>query len=148
MQVVIEKIKRISIILLIAFVVIIIISYFSAGEHTNPKITNSVKWDSAETKKYFYAACADCHSHETKWPWYSHFAPVSQMIIDHVDSGRKRFNISIANMGRSKEAALEIQNGHMPPEEYTKMHPEAVLNTEEKDLFVLGLKKTFSQKQK
>ncbi|BBM81768.1 heme-binding domain-containing protein [Candidatus Uabimicrobium amorphum] len=141
-----KKAKRILLILFVVFVVMIIASYFAAGEHSNPEITNTVEWDSPQTKKYFYAACADCHSHETKWPWYSHFAPISQMIIDHVESGRNRFNISVRKMGRSKEAVVEIESGNMPLPEYIDMHSEAVLTTEQKKEFIEGLKKTFSIK--
>src|SRR5882724_11971418 len=39
-------------------------------------------------------ACADCHSNQTHWPWYSHIAPVSWFVVDHVDHGRKHLNFS------------------------------------------------------
>ena len=39
-------------------------------------------------------ACYDCHSDETRWPWYSNVAPVSWFVIDHVDSGRRHANFS------------------------------------------------------
>jgi len=39
-------------------------------------------------------ACRDCHSNDTQWPWYSHVAPVSWFVIDHVNHGRSHFNYS------------------------------------------------------
>ena len=45
------------------------------------------------TEKLFARACADCHSHQTRWPWYSHVAPVSWYIANHVEDGRKPFNM-------------------------------------------------------
>jgi len=39
-------------------------------------------------------ACADCHSNKTRWPWYSHVAPVSWFVIDHVNHGRSHLNFS------------------------------------------------------
>jgi hypothetical protein len=33
-------------------------------------------------------ACADCHSNETYWPWYSFVAPTSWFVVGHVDNGR------------------------------------------------------------
>ena len=39
-------------------------------------------------------ACRDCHSNETRWPWYSQIAPVSWFVIDHVNHGRSHFNYS------------------------------------------------------
>jgi heme-binding protein len=38
--------------------------------------------------------CRDCHSNDTKWPWYSNVAPVSWFVIDHVNHGRSHFNYS------------------------------------------------------
>lgn len=39
-------------------------------------------------------ACRDCHSNDTRWPWYSHIAPASWLVIDHVNHGRSHFNYS------------------------------------------------------
>jgi hypothetical protein len=47
-----------------------------------------------EAKAVLERACRDCHSHETRWPWYSNIAPVSWFVIDHVNSGRRHFNYS------------------------------------------------------
>lgn len=38
--------------------------------------------------------CRDCHSNDTRWPWYSNVAPVSWFVIDHVNHGRRHFNYS------------------------------------------------------
>lgn len=48
----------------------------------------------AEAQRVFERACRDCHSNETRWPWYSHVAPVSWFVIDHVNHGRSHFNYS------------------------------------------------------
>src|ERR1035438_9066559 len=40
------------------------------------------------------AACYDCHSHETTWPWYSRIAPVSWLIASDVNEGREHLNFS------------------------------------------------------
>ena len=39
-------------------------------------------------------ACRDCHSNDTKWPWYSNVAPVSWFVINHGNHGRSHFNYS------------------------------------------------------
>src|SRR5687768_11620203 len=39
-------------------------------------------------------SCRDCHSSETRWPWYSHVAPMSWLVADHVNHGREHFNYS------------------------------------------------------
>lgn len=45
--------------------------------HTNPAVIAEPNWNSPQTRAYFYRACADCHSNETAWPWYSNIAPLS-----------------------------------------------------------------------
>ncbi len=39
-------------------------------------------------------ACYDCHSDETTWPWYSHIAPVSWLVVRDVNEGRAQMNFS------------------------------------------------------
>src|SRR5687768_4349210 len=52
-------------------------------------------------------ACRDCHSNETRWPWYSHVAPASWLVIDHVNHGRSHFNLSEwSTYDRARQAEL------------------------------------------
>jgi len=39
-------------------------------------------------------ACGNCHSNHTEWPWYSHVAPVSWWIAQHVREGREKLDFS------------------------------------------------------
>ncbi|MEZ4522143.1 MAG: heme-binding domain-containing protein [Thermomicrobiales bacterium] len=63
-------------------------------DHSNPPVTQAVQWDSPRTAELWDRACADCHSNETDWPWYTNVAPVSWLIQDHVDEGRSKINTS------------------------------------------------------
>ena len=45
-----------------------------------------------ETAVVLERACRDCHSNDTRWPWYSNVAPISWFVIDHVNHGRSHFN--------------------------------------------------------
>jgi len=38
-----------------------------------------------EIAAMLHAACYDCHSSETKWPWYSRLAPMSWLIAGDVN---------------------------------------------------------------
>ncbi len=88
-------------------------------------------------------ACADCHSNETTWPWYSNVAPVSWFVIDHVNHGRKHLNLSewtpenqssvMTQDHHLAEIYEEVKSNRMPLSSYTLMHPEARLGTEEKE---------------
>lgn len=125
----------------------ILASIGSAFSQYNPPVENKVSWDSKQTEELFIRACADCHSHETKWPWYSNIAPVSFQVIHHVNEGREHFNISLKDMGEAYEAAEEVEEGKMPEDSYLIMHPEAELSIEEKKLLIAGLKKTFGTEE-
>jgi len=114
-------------------------------KHTNPAVSQEPAWDSPATRTAFLAACGDCHSNRTQWPWYSHVAPVSWLVQHDVDEGRSKLNAS--EMGRPQkdagEAAEAVRSGEMPPRQYTLMHPEARLSTEARQTLVAGLATTF-----
>ena len=68
-------------------------------------------------------ACMDCHSNETEWPWYSNVAPVSWLVQNDVDEGRRRLNLSTG--GADFDEMIEtIEEGSMPPWQYKPAHPE------------------------
>ena len=116
---------------------------FVPSAHTNPPVEFAAEWDSPRTRDLFYRACADCHSHETKWPWYSKVAPASWLIANHVREGRRDMNISVPDEIDVTEAVAQIRNNQMPPADYQLMHPEARLDEAEKADLISGLKKTF-----
>jgi len=127
-------------------VIFVAIQFYPYGRnHDNPPVTFQVQWDGDFTKETFYNACADCHSNETKWPWYSHIAPASWLIQSDVGKGRRHFNISIAEgMKDADEAYEEVERDKMPLPIYLPLHPEAKLDTEQKQKFIEGLKATFN----
>jgi hypothetical protein len=79
-------------------------------------------------------ACYDCHSNETRWPWYSSVAPVSWLIVRDVNLGRKEINFSEwgSYYPRTRRRKLEwmgraLHEEEMPPWFYRLMHPGARL---------------------
>lgn len=80
-------------------------------------------------------ACYDCHSNETKWPWYTSLAPVSWIMLDHVEDGRKHLNFSDwesyslkRKIHKLEEISEELRKNAMPLKDYKMMHPEAEWN--------------------
>ena len=134
---------RVLVILAGVFLVIQLAPY--GRSHTNPPVGKGPAWDSPRTLALAKRACFDCHSNETKWPWYSHVAPISWLVQDHVDEGREHLNFS--EFGRHQddahEAAEEVAEGEMPPRDYLLTHPEARLSDVEKRELIAGLKATF-----
>ncbi|GHF34860.1 mono/diheme cytochrome c family protein [Deinococcus metalli] len=128
--------------LLAAFVLIQLVPYGRA--HTNPPVTATPPWSDPDTKALFTRACANCHSHATVWPWYSHVAPVSWLVQRHVDEGRGKFDINVPGYGRkADEAAEEVRTGRMPDRTYVPLHPEARLSAAERAQLADGLELTF-----
>jgi hypothetical protein len=81
-----------------------------------------------------HAACYDCHSSETRWPWYSHIAPMSWLIAHDVAEGRQHLNLSVwPNDDPVRAVKLldkmsdAIGTGEMPLDKYTKLHADARL---------------------
>jgi len=90
------------------------------------------------------AACFDCHSNQTNWPWYSVIAPASWLIQHDVDEGRAALNWSEWSTGHEGgEAAEAYSEGNMPPFSYLIAHPEANYNDADRAAFLQGLIATF-----
>lgn len=113
--------------------------------HSNPPIGAEPSWNSSTTRALADRACFDCHSNETRWPWYSHVAPVSWFVQNHVDEGRRELNFSDWNAGNSeaREAAETVREREMPPKSYLLLHPEARLTDAEREQLARGLDATF-----
>jgi hypothetical protein len=79
------------------------------------------------------AACYDCHSDETRWPFYSRVAPVSWLIASDVTEGRQHLNLSDwpsepAKAAKQLDRMNEVIDYHeMPPKKYTLIHADARL---------------------
>ena len=119
-------------------------------DHTNPPVIAEPNWDSQGTKGLFSRACANCHSNNTTWPWYSSVAPVSWLIRHDVDEGREHFNVSMwdaQRVNKGHDAAEEVRQGEMPPWFYVLGHSEAKLSDSEKTQFIQGLSVTFAGKK-
>jgi hypothetical protein len=83
-------------------------------------------------------SCYDCHSNKTRWPWYSHVAPVSWLLVSDVNEGRANMNLSEWGKYPKSEAdallkriCLEVKSGGMPLAVYKPLHPSAKLSADD-----------------
>lgn len=114
---------------------------------SNPPVTGEPHWDSPQTRALVVAACYDCHSNQTKTPWYGKVAPISWWLTNHVDKGRAALNFSEWNRPQGRKAlraAEAVQRGSMPPSYYTwfGLHSNAKLTSAQRAALVTGLIKT------
>ena len=151
---------KIILIIIGALVVLFLLIQLIPVQRTNPPVVTPVKWDSPTTQALFERACADCHSNETVWPWYSKIAPVSWLVARDVNEGRQRWNISDRagtqntsrfgserERGGTRDIGEVIQSGRMPMSIYLMMHPTANLTPAEKQALITGLQTTLSTTQ-
>ncbi|MFM2295803.1 MAG: hypothetical protein RLZZ350_2216 [Verrucomicrobiota bacterium] len=131
---------------LAAFVVFVILQFIKPVGKNPPVATGhdfltGANPPPAEVARLLRAACYDCHSHETRWPWYGRVAPVSWWLVDHIQEGREKFNFSDwpnDNPAKARkkisDLADEIAEGTMPLKSYTWMHADARLTDAQKKL--------------
>jgi hypothetical protein len=122
---------------LAALVILFPAAQFFQPARTNPPVkTDFLKTTAAppHIAAMFRSACYDCHSDETRWPWYSRVSPVSWQIAQDVNHGRKHVNLSEwpaakPDLARRKieDMSDEIDDGDMPLKKYTLIHADARL---------------------
>jgi len=86
-------------------------------------------------------SCFDCHSNQTRWPWYSSFAPVSWLVANDVKEGRGHLNFSEwGTYTRKRQIAKldmmvsEVDKNQMPLKTYLLLHRDATLSEADKDV--------------
>jgi len=113
-------------------------------DHKNPPVAEEPLWDQPATRALAARACFDCHSNETRWPWYSSLAPSSWLVQNHVDEGRQTLNFSQWNRDyeEAHEASEAVLDGSMPPRSYLLLHADAQLQPAERTALARGLDAT------
>ncbi len=133
---------------LVALLAVLIVMQFIQPDKTNPESPAEADFLAVhnvdgEVGGLIKRACYDCHSNNTRWPWYTSVAPFSYIIADHVEEGREHLNFSewtsySADKADHKleECAEEVEHGEMPLSGYVALHSEADLSNEELEMLV------------
>ena len=137
-------IKKIIVSLLIAFIVI---KFFRPKKNVSAQTSSNditlLYSIPADVKTILAKACNDCHSNNTKYPWYSQIQPVAWWLDDHVKEGKKHFNISEfasyrlrKQYHKMEEVEETVGEDVMPLPSYTWIHKDAVLTKEEREKII------------
>ncbi|MHA7944744.1 heme-binding domain-containing protein [Formosa sp. 3Alg 14/1] len=131
--------KGLKKILLLILVVFVIAQFFKPEQNTGD--LTSIEPFLEETnppepvRVILQESCYDCHSDYTRYPWYSHITPVNYWLAEHVNDGKKHFNVSKWNSYsiKKKDHKIEeliemVEAKEMPLESYTLAHSEAKLS--------------------
>ncbi len=96
-----------------------------------------------DVKSILAKACNDCHSNNTRYPWYSNIQPVDWWMNKHIINGKKGLNLDEYTNKRLRyqfhkmEELIEmVKEGKMPLNSYTWTHKDAKLKQDEKDKLI------------
>lgn len=117
--------------ILIAVAVLLVAIQLVPVGRTNPPVTSKVN-ASQEALAVLERSCFDCHSNETRWPWYAYVAPVSWLVTHDVKEGREHINFSEWSQYDAEKVAdildevhEEVEEGKMPLPIYLVLHGDA-----------------------
>jgi hypothetical protein len=112
-------------------------------ETNNPGDLLSTGLANQEIAGILKTSCYDCHSNETKYPWYSHVAPFSWLVAKDVREAREELNFStwmdydmLKKLEKLDDIAIEVGEGEMPLGIYTVIHSDAKLDDAQRKLIV------------
>ena len=129
----------------ILFVAFIVIQFFRPEKNKSESINgNDI------TRKYavpqdvlniLQSSCYDCHSNNTRYPWYASIQPVDWWLNNHINGGKRSLNFSEfasyrigKQYKRLNDISEEIKDDGMPLDSYLWIHKKAVLNDLQKKI--------------
>ena len=126
---------------LLIFAIVFIAMQFIQTDKVNKQTSSELEIKApTEIMTIFKQACYDCHSNNTKWPWYSNIAPFSWIIDTHVKNGRKALNFSLwqeytkEKKEEKLKAIFRTAYASMPLSSYIKAHEEGRFNKRTKNI--------------
>ncbi len=91
----------------------------------------------------FKTSCYDCHSNNTRYPWYANVQPMAWLLADHIKNGKADLNFDEfgsypkrRQLSKLKSIAGSVKDGSMPIASYTWMHRDAKLSAQKRTLII------------
>lgn len=132
----------------IALLVVLVVLQFFQIDKTNPAVDESKDFlktqnTPEEIASIIKTSCYDCHSNESKYPWYSNVQPAGWFLKGHIDEGREELNFStftdyeLKRQDHKLEECIEyIEKDEMPLGSYNLVHREAALTEAQKNILI------------
>lgn len=136
--------------MIFALIALFIIQFFKI-DHSNPAVIQENDFiyltkPPQPIQAMLKNACYDCHSDETKYPWYTDYQPIGWWVKGHIKGGKKHLNFSRWGTYQSEkrnfkidECIEEIKENHMPLKSYTWTHDDAKLDENQKKQLITWL---------
>ncbi len=142
-----KMVKKTLKVLVILIVAAVIVLQFFRIDKANPPVVQAETLEattvvSPDISLIIGRSCNDCHSNQTRYPWYSNIQPMAWMLKNDIDDGRQNLNFSIWSTYAPKRQSKkfeqicdQITSKEMPLPSYLWIHRGAVLSdTESKAL--------------
>ncbi|MDF2191657.1 heme-binding domain-containing protein [Paraflavitalea sp. CAU 1676] len=89
------------------------------------------------------SACNDCHSNNSRYPWYTAVQPVAWYTARHITKGKEALNFdellrysTKKQISKLESIAEQLNDGRMPLKSYTLIHRDARLSGEQTALIM------------
>ncbi len=139
--------KRLKPAFLIVFMLLVAIQFFPIEKNSgisNPQMSFSNLYNPpAAINTILKVSCYDCHSNNTRYPWYRKIQPVGWLLESHIKEGKKALNFDefgtyTNRKQKSKVKAIfnQVNDDKMPLRSYKALHRDAIMTTEEKNSFL------------
>jgi hypothetical protein len=139
-----SRVKKISLALLLLFI---------AMQFIRPSLNRTNEQQEADLIKHLHVpadvaailktSCYDCHSNNTRYPWYTNVQPVGWLLAKHINEGKQDLNFDDfgnysqrRRLSKMKATYNSIKDGSMPLSSYTLLHREAKLSKEKEELIL------------
>jgi hypothetical protein len=116
----------------------LLLAQFVPVQTTNPPATGDVSAPPG-IEATLRRACYDCHSNETRWPWYCRVAPISWLAAHEVELERRQINFSqwgeyypATRKRKLQWTERALGQEAMPPWSYRIVHPGARLTQQDR----------------
>ena len=139
-------------IFILVAVIVVVIQFYRPNKNISEKSSyNSIEKHylvPANVSLLLKTSCYDCHSNNTKYPWYNNIQPVAWWLNKHIVEGKKELNFDEFNnysfekkKKKLSEIIHEIEKKDMPLSSYTFIHEDAILTQQQQKEIIDWAKK-------
>jgi hypothetical protein len=96
-----------------------------------------------EVHQVLLNSCYDCHSNNTRYPWYANIQPVEWWLTKHINDGKRHLNFDEfasypvrRQYGKLKEIKEQLDRDEMPLASYSLIHRSSILSVDQKTMVV------------
>ena len=130
--------------LLVLLIILVVIQFIKPKKNIHPgpepADISTLYPVPANVDSILVVACKDCHSNNTRYPWYNNIQPVAWFLANHVTDGKRSFNLNefatypvARQYDKIEEIKKQIDKGEMPLSSYTWIHKDAILTEAQKN---------------